>query len=105
MSKIFYDHLVVFEEVEIALSKQKLSPKEKAENSQIIEEIVHHRIVTRILTHLPKEHHKEFLERFQKAPHDKKTLHFLKEKVSDIEDQITDEVDRLKRELLDDIGG
>ncbi len=103
MSKSFYDHLIIFEEVEIALSKQKLSASEKAEISLMIKETIHHRVLARILTHLPREHHQEFLKSFAKTPDDMKILSHLKEKVADIEELIKDELKTLEKELLEDL--
>ena len=103
MSKVFYDHLVILEEVEITLSSHELSPEEKKEIHQMIEESVHFRITTRILDHLPRPHHKKFLDLFHKAPHDEKILDFLKEKVTDIEKHIKEEVALLEKELLKEI--
>lgn len=103
MSQIFYDHLVILEKVEIELSSQKLSSKEKAEINQLIEESIHFRVMTRILDHLPREHHEEFLKLFQYEPHSQRLLPFLKEKVSDIEEKIKEEISLLEQELLKDI--
>lgn len=103
MSKLLYDHLIVFEEIEIALSTHKLAPKEKAEISQMIEESIHYRAVSVILKNLPKEHHEDFLKRFYEAPHDENLFNFLKERVANIEELLKTEIDNLKKELLEDL--
>jgi hypothetical protein len=103
MSKIFFDHLIQYEEVEIALSTHQLEPSKKKEVSQQIEEIIHYRTMTVILSNLPKEHHREFLERFYQAPHDENLLTFLKEKVKNIEELMTEEIEKIKKELLEDL--
>lgn len=103
MSQIFYDHLIILEKVEAEISLQKLSPEEKEEVNQLIEESVHFRVMTRILDHLPREHHEEFLKLFQYEPHSESVLAFLKEKVSDIEERIKEEISLLEQELLEDL--
>lgn len=104
MSKIFYDHLIVLEEVGVELDKHDLSSEEREEIEQIIEETVHHRVLDRILSHLPRHHHADFLDRFHRAPHDEELLKYLDEKIEEsVEKHIADEVGKLKRELLEDI--
>ena len=103
MSKIFFDHLIKYEEVEIALSVHKMEPKTKKEVSEMIEETIHYRVMDVILTNLPKEHHTDFLKRFYQAPHDESLLDFLKEKVSNIEELLTEEINKIKKELLEDL--
>lgn len=103
MSKLFYDHLIVLEEVETQISSLELTSKEKGEIHQQIEETVHLRVMTRILDHLPREHHAEFLDLFHKAPYHKDVLAFLKEKVKEIEELIKNEAVALEKELLEDI--
>lgn len=104
MSKLFYDHLIVLEEIETVLNRQQFDSKDKEVVGQVIEETVHYRVMTRILDHLPREHHQEFLERFHQAPYDASLLAFLKEKVDKIEDFIREEIDTLKKELLKELG-
>ncbi|PIU03937.1 hypothetical protein COT44_00210 [Candidatus Shapirobacteria bacterium CG08_land_8_20_14_0_20_39_18] len=103
MSTIFYDHLIEFEEIEVALSVHNLDPKTKKEVSQMIEETIHYRMMNVILTNLPKEHHQDFLERFYQAPHDEGLFDYLKEKVGNIEDLLSQEIEKVKKELLADL--
>lgn len=103
MSKLFYDHLIEFEEIEIELTNLKLAGQEKEEIHQMIEESVHYRVMRRILDHLPAEHHQEFLDRFHQAPYHEDLLTFLKEKVENIEELIKEEISFLKKELLSDL--
>lgn len=102
MSKLFYDHLIEFEEIEIELTKFKLVGQEKEEIHQMIEESIHYRVMRRILDHLPAERHQEFLEWFHEAPYHEDLLTFLKEKVENIEELIKEEISILKKELLAD---
>lgn len=100
MSKIFYDHLIIMRDLEIVLSEYNLEPQEKIEIHQLIEESVQHRIVSRILDHLPRKEHKKFLSHFYKRPYDENILDFLKEKIFNIENLIRNEVSLLEKEIL-----
>ena len=80
MSKVFYDHLVGIENI-TALVDQDMA--------DLIDNTMHHHILDEILTHLPVEHHKTFLERLAHAPHDPGILIFIQEvTVIDIEKAI-----------------
>lgn len=103
MSKILYDHLIILEEIETLISEYRFEGKEKQEISQMIEETIHYRVLNVILINLPKEHHQTFLERFHQAPYDEDLLNFLKEKVANIEDLISDEIKILEKELKKDL--
>ncbi|MBI2405554.1 hypothetical protein HYV21_00665 [Candidatus Microgenomates bacterium] len=103
MSKLFYDHLIIFEEVEEAIRNEELEPEEREELHQLIDEMLHHRVLGCILDHLPREHHEEFLERFHETPYDEGLIVYLQEKTLkdlDIEEKIKEAVEQLKQELL-----
>ncbi len=103
MSKIFYDHLIIFEEIDNALKGEGLEPEERDELHQLIDEMIHHRVLGCILDHLPREHHEEFLERFHQTPYDEGLIQYLQEKTPkdlDIEEKIKEAAEQLKQELL-----
>lgn len=99
MSKIFYDHLVLREEVTIELDKYNLAREEREELIQLVDETLHHQVLNTILTHLPKEKHREFLEKFHQAPHDEKLLDYIK----NFEEEIIKTAKKIKSELLSEI--
>jgi len=104
MSKIFYDHLINFEEIEIVIRNSSGSSEEKEELWKVVDEIVHHRILGSIFDRLPLHHHQDFLERFHKSPGDESHLSYLQEKIEDdIEAIIKKEMEDLKSEILKDI--
>lgn len=101
MSKIFYDHLIILEEVELEFDNLKLDKEERRELEHLIEETIHHRVMDRILTKLPRQHHEEFLEKFAKTPHNPNLIHYLDHKIKEsVEEHIADEMKNLKKELL-----
>ena len=104
MSKIFYDNLIILEEVETEIKKAAETSEEKEELWHLVDEIIHHRVLGCILDKLPGEYHGEFLEKFHKTPHDESLIIFLKEKSGeDIEDLIRKEIENLNSELLREI--
>ncbi len=104
MSKVFYDHLIVLEEVEVELNKLDLDRDERRELEHLIEEMTHHRVLDRVLTHLPKQHHEEFLKRFAKTPHDPGLIEYLDDKIEEsVEEHVKDEMGKLKHEILSDL--
>jgi hypothetical protein len=101
MSKLFYDHLIVIEEVVFVLHEHKVAKEEQREILRQIDEILHYEIVDVILTHLPQEHHASFLTLLSHAPHDKKTMHFIKEHaLVDIEREIIKKANSVKSRVI-----
>lgn len=104
MSKIFYDHLIIREEITALLDLHNLEPEEREELLQIIDETLHHNTLNVILNHLPKEHHREFMSRFHAAPHDESLLDYLQQKISaDIRSEIKNQAAKIKKEILAEI--
>lgn len=104
MSRIFYDHFIVLEDIEFELNQLDLDREEREEINQLIEEIIHYRILQRILTHLPRHHHAEFLEAFHRHPHDPNLLDYIDHRIEEsIEAHLKDEIKNLKKEILEEI--
>ena len=102
MSKIFYDHLINFEEIEVQVKTVAETPEEREELWQVIDEIIHHQVMGCVLDHLPEKHHKSFLQKFCQAPYDEGIFTKNKKAIrEDIEEIIRKEVENLKRELLE----
>lgn len=104
MSSLFYDKLIIFEKIEIVIKNAALTPDEREELWNLVDQIVHPRILTTILDNLPREHHSEFLEKFHSSPHDENLISYLNEKVgSDVEKLIRLEIDKLEKEIVKEI--
>ena len=104
MQKIFYDHLVMREEIVEELGRYKIDAVELDELIQLANETLHHHVLDVILTHLPKEKHEEFLTKFHQAPHDEKLLEYLRVETGiDIEGKIKERAQIAKKELLAEI--
>lgn len=101
MSMIFYDRLVVLTSVDKKIKRLVFSSDERQELWQMVEEIIHHKVLGCCLTHLPKNHHHEFLEMFHNRPHDQELLKFLDEKSKkDMKKIIKEEIKNLTKDLL-----
>lgn len=104
MAQLFYDHLIVIEEVTAVLDEHGLTKEERAELLNLIDQTLHHEILDTIFTHLPKDKHETFLTRFHACPHDVKLLVFLQEETRiDIEKEILKTANRVKRHALSSI--
>ena len=100
----FYDHLVVLEEITSELDVYGLPDDERAEILGLVHHTTHQHLLNVILNHLPREHHENFLTRFQSAPADPELLAFLKKEIrSDIESEIKIQAKKIKAEILAEI--
>jgi len=104
MSKLFFDQLLVLDEVEGEIKKIAKTREEKEELWGLVDEMVHHRVLGCVLDRLPRENHEEFLEMFHTSPQDESLLGYLKEKIGDnIDELIRQEIGDLAFELLEEI--
>ncbi len=104
MAKIFYDHLIIIEEIIAQLDQHDLDPKKRQELIALVDQTLHHHILDVILTHLPQYHHETFLTRFHQAPHDIGLLTFLKEHTDrDIEKEILKKANSVKKNIFSEI--
>ena len=98
--KLFYDHLVIIDEVFEEVETLSISDSEKSTLKKLIDEMAHHAVLTHILDLLPRSHHEEFLERFHVAPHDLSIIQYLEKK---IEKDIHAEIAAISRKLKEEI--
>lgn len=104
MSKIFYDHLVLIDDVFLEIEVLEIDADSKKEMRKLIDDIVHHRVLTRILDLLPKVHHEEFLASFYESPAHVGHLKYLQERIDrDIHHELAHLSEELKRELRQEI--
>ena len=104
MSKIFYDHLILIEDLFEEIDQIEGTEPDKAELKKTLDDIVHHRIFSKILELLPEVHHTEFLERFHAAPYALDHLEYLEEKTDqDITSELVLVAVTLKKELKNEI--
>lgn len=98
---IFYDHLIVIEEITAILDQHDLSRKEKSELLNLIDQTLHHHILDEILSLLPEPYHGEFMTRFHAHPDDKTLLFFLRDRSgTDMDKAIVKRADEVKKKLI-----
>lgn len=106
MSKLFYDHLIIIEEVAQVLTTHQLTQQECEEILDLVDKTMHSEILGTILKHLPRAHHERFLIHFHAVPHDRKILEFLQEHTPvDIEKEILKTANGVKKKILKEIEG
>lgn len=100
MSILFFDKLIVLDKVERKIKKMSSTSEEKLEFFQLVEEIIHHKVLGCCLKNLPECDHGEFLEKFHSAPYDEKLLEYLDEKTKkDMKKVIKEEIKKLTKDL------
>ncbi len=103
MSKLFFDNLIVFEEVENKIDSIAKTEEERNELWGIVDSLIRHRALGLIFEKLPKTYHPEFLNMFHQAPHDETLIDYLKEKIGEnIEELLRQELGNLAYELLEE---
>ena len=102
MRSTFYDNLITTTPI-MAEIKDDLSHIEQEEIHEMIEDILHHRIMEVILHDLPIEHHENFLLRFHTDPTDQDLFVFLKHHSPKIEEKILEVVVIVHEELKSDL--
>lgn len=103
MRSTFYDNLITTAPI-MAEIKDELSHLEQEEIHEMIEDILHHRIMEVILLDLPLEHHENFLLKFHQNPTDPDLFFMLKKHSPKIEEKIQEVVlivhEEIKLDLL-----
>lgn len=101
MSKLFFDHLILVDEIATQLDEFNLDPEDHAELLGLIDQTLHHHTLNVIFNLLPPEKHTEFVNMYKAGPADKKLLDYLKKEIkADIEAEITKQAERVKKEIL-----
>jgi hypothetical protein len=102
MSKLFFDHLVELKEIDKQIKKVAKTEEERKELWDLVDEIIHHKVLGCVLDRLPKGDHEEFLHIYHGSPHDTVLiLDYLKTKVgTDMGEVIKKEIDKLNLDLL-----
>jgi hypothetical protein len=104
MSTLFFDHLVIREEIEFTLNSYVISPDEREELIEIIDNTLTHHVLNVILNHLPKEKHAEFMSAFYDRPDDVAHLEYLKVYAHpQIEAEIKKQAAKIKADIVSEI--
>lgn len=102
--KVFYDHIILIEDVFMEIEELDISEAEKTQAKKLVDDIMHQKVLLSIFDLLPKEHHEEFLKRFSAAPYDLELLKFLEIKTNrDIYAELILIGEKLKQEMRREI--
>lgn len=102
MAKQFYSHIIEIDTLYIELDSLEASEKEKDHLKHLVDTSMYHTIMDIVLSELPEEDKKMFLEKLADEDHEK-TIDFLKKRVLNIEEKIKRKAKELVEELKEDI--
>jgi hypothetical protein len=105
MSKLFFDNIIVFEEVESAIKNAASSTEELNELRGLVDGIINHKVVEKVLDKLPKEHHEGFLTLFHKCPHDEVAVfEYINEKSGrDVREELENDLKSISSDILHEL--
>ena len=104
MSKLFFDHLIEFQEIEIFIKENSTTSEEKEELWHLVDGIIRHKILDLILTNIHEKDHEKFLTKFHESPHDERLLTHLSDlSGKDIAKIIKQESKKIEKEILADL--
>lgn len=100
--KHFYTYLVEVESLIIELDSLGLTDEQKNHLAHLIDSSLHHTILDAILSQLPQEDKKVFMEYLSEGNHEK-IRKFLDERIDGVEDKIKKAAQDLKLQLHKDL--
>lgn len=102
MKKQFYSHIVEVETLYVALDGLSLADSEKEHLKELIDTNLYHTILDAVLSELPEQDRKMFLDKLAEEDHEK-TMDFLQKRILNIEDKIKKTAKDLVKEMHEDI--
>lgn len=104
MAKLFYDHLIMLDEVLLEVAALDVDQTARQTIIKAIDEITNYRVIIYILDILPSDYHEEFLLRLRSAPADVAHIKFIESKLErDISADLIALGEKIKKELLTEI--
>lgn len=101
MSSIFYDHLIIIEEVVIVFDRYNISKKDQKKLISLMDQTLHTNILEVILTHLPKKQHEDFLNMFIQNPNDPRLFDIIKKQGNkNIVKKILNRANKVKKDMI-----
>ena len=82
MSKIFFDHLIEIEEIEVYIKNISQTHEERIDLWETVDEFVNGRILSLIYDALDEEFHEEFTNIFLDRPYDTAIINYLDGKMT-----------------------
>lgn len=101
--RYFYSHLVSIETITEKLFELDMNDKQRRHLAELIDSTIHQEVLNIIFGRLSDTDKLLFLEQLKKDPSDPEIMKLLNEKAGDIEDEIQAAVQRIKKELHEDV--
>jgi len=105
MSKLFFDNLFDLDKVETEIKKAFTTKEEREESELLVDDLIHAKVLDKILERLPKNSHIEFLELYHKCPYDEEIIFaYLEGKTGkDIKETLKKELKNIDSDILKEI--
>ncbi len=105
MSILFYDHLVNKEEIILLIESTEDPENHKNKAKQLVDDIIHHEIISFILEKLDSHKHKTFLTLVEERPYDPEIIVFVQththpEIESELKQHAGTVVEQIKKDFL-----
>ncbi len=101
-NKPFYYRLIHIESIFINLHKLKLSDKEEKELWDLIEQMIHVRVLDTILQNLAEDKQDQFLQEFTVKPDEDRLIKFIRENIADIDIRLETTMNELEETIVED---
>ena len=104
MAPLFFDHLVIKEEIIEIINNKPEPDNQKGKALQLIDDILYQGIVSHILEKLDPGHHETFLTQVHERPYDPELIAYLKKHIGpDIEDDIRAAGNKIVKKIIKDL--
>lgn len=99
----FYSHLVEIETITGKLDEIDMDQKQRRHLAALIDSTIHQEVLDIIFSRLSESDKLLFIENFKNNPENPEIMELLNEKAGDIENEIKEAVEKIKKELHEDI--
>lgn len=104
MPILFYDHLVTKDDIHRLIEASESPDNIKAKVKILVEDCIHHHVLSFTLENLPESKHQTFLTMFTDRPYDPEILIFLEEHIGpDFESELSGSIAKLVEEIKKDL--
>lgn len=96
-----HNKYINLKKIEKIINSSSHSLEEKEELWKIVEEIVHHRLMTCALDNLDKKHHQDFLNKYSLNRFNEEIIDYLeKQSGKQMRTKLKEEIDSIEKEIL-----
>lgn len=103
MSRVFYDDIINWSEIEAAVATLTKDPIHRTELTRLADELFHYAVFTKILSLLPDHAHDYFVLEFRNEPHAERHWQFLRTYHPEADRHLEEAVADTHRKFIDTI--